>query len=1003
MRLRTTGAVLLALMLCGVRTASAQVATTGSIEVILEDPQGGRLPGVAVEASAPDVVTARRAVTNAEGVATLEALAPSTRYVVKAQLAGFRDLERTDILVRTGQVTTLRLELGLSAVTEQITVAPPLTPQLDMTRALSGADLTLRFTESLPTGRSYQSYLQLVPGVMPDSQNLSGNPSSRSGMNWKDQSSGDNIGLSPDNFVYFEGINVTDPVSGGFGANLNTEIIQEQKVVTGGLPAEYVGAPGLISTVITKSGTNRYSGSYNYFFQNDGFVAANRNNPDNTFSSTDTAFTLGGPLVRDRLWAFGSFRYLKNTRDVSAQDTRALLRTVDTTEKQGFAKATYAPNRSNLLSFMFLNDPFERTGSLDTAVVNNRDRVRRQGGENYSATFSRIWDRLLIEGSYNQHDNEVTDLALDRTIRNTIAFQRSTTRTLADEQLGGFGEDRPEFRNSKQARVTAQYQLGMHRIKGGYEWGRRDDIRDQLFIPGSDRSQYTSIASQYGAVSAASIANTTLWSTRVFDVNNAGDFAGLISAIDAAPNRASFYGMYDTDVSGTLTPAELGDSLLFNSTLGNPNGQLNYYRVTMTRTGKQSQKLRSDSFYVQDDIRMGRFSFNVGLRSERWEHFSTTNASLFTFDWTFAPRLTAVYDLAGDGRQKVSAFWGRYYDPVRMDTTNYAGTVSGATREEQVFINNQWLTYRVLGVSSTAGVFAPNTRTPFTDELQLQYERDLGRNMSASATYYNRRTRDIFEDINLPIYANPAKYLGFDGVGDVNDPKSLFLGYDYFGFDPNNPPAATYVLGTLKGGRRDFNGLEFVFRKRYSDNWQGLFSYNYLDATGNAVSDGNADFAGDQFFFDPRAPNMTGRLPGTVRHLVKGAGSYTLKWGIEVGGAFRWNSGPIANRTFNVQGRRLPVLGPQYTYGGVRAPWVAPTSLAAVQNPSWGQFDLRVQHVHRFQRFTTELFLDVFNVLNNQGATRLEDLAAGSGGTPFGSPIAWVSPRRAFLGIRGRF
>ena len=62
-------------------------------------------------------------------------------------------------------------------------------------------------------------------------------------------------------------------MSGTFGANLNTEIIQEQQVLTGGIPAEYVGAPGLLSSVITKSGTNRFSGSVNYFFQNDGLVA----------------------------------------------------------------------------------------------------------------------------------------------------------------------------------------------------------------------------------------------------------------------------------------------------------------------------------------------------------------------------------------------------------------------------------------------------------------------------------------------------------------------------------------------------------------------------------------------------------------------------------------------------------------------------------------------------------------------------------------------------------
>ena len=92
-----------------------------------------------------------------------------------------------------------------------------------------------------------------------------------------------------------------------------------------------------------------------------------------------------------------------------------------------------------------------------------------------------------------------------------------------------------------------------------------------------------------------------------------------------------------------------------------------------------------------------------------------------------------------------------------MDMTNFAGTTNGSTREEQVYINNQWVTYRVRGFSAIPdGFFAPDTKTPYTDEMQLQYEVDLGNNMSVSATYYNRRTRDIFEDFDPGIYTDPA-------------------------------------------------------------------------------------------------------------------------------------------------------------------------------------------------------------------------------------------------------
>lgn len=980
--------------------AYAQVATTGTIQVVAQDKDGGRLPGVTVTAEAADSVTKRTAVTDLTGTAVLEALAPSTQYKVTMTLSGFADQVRENVLVRSGQTASLQVTLQIAGLTEavQVTAASPI---VDVRSATAGQDITLQLTESLPTGRSYQSYLQLVPGVMPDSQTATGNPASRSGMNWKDVQTNDNLGFSTDNFYYFEGINVTDPVAGTFGANLNTEIIQEQKVITGGIPAEFVGASGLISTVVTKSGTNSYSGSANYFFQNNNLVAANKHNPDNSFSSTDTAFTIGGPFLKNKAWGFGSWRYTKDTRDVNAQDTHAFLRTVDTIQKQGFAKATFAPTQNDTASVMFLNDPFDRSGTTDPTVPNNRDRQRIQGGNNYSGTYSRIWGGMLIDAAVNKHDAEITDLSVVRTARNTVAYQRSTTRTLADEQLGGFGQDFPETRPTLQAKGSVNWVWHGNKIKGGYEWAQHKDIRDLLYLPDTDRSQYTSIAALYGSATAASISNSTLWSTRQFNVANASDFNGLIARINTLPNRAAFYTAYDTDGNGTITQAELGNSLVFNSTAGNPNSQINYYRITQTATGKQDQQVRANSLFAQDEFDFNRLTFNVGLRAEHWEHFSTTGFSIFAFDWTLAPRVSAAYDIKGDGTQKASAYWGRYYDPIRMDMTNFAGTTSGSTREEQVFINNQWVTYRVRGFSAVPdGLFAPNTKTPYTDELQLMYESDLGHNMSVSAAYYNRKTRDIFEDFDPGIYTVPSAY-----GGDVNAPDSLFLGWAYFGFDPNNPPAANFFLSTLKGGERNYNGLELVFRKRYSNNWQALASYSYLDATGNTVSDGNADFAGDVFWLDPRAPNMDGTIPGTIHHLFKASGSYMTRWGVELGGTYHWNSGTIVNETQLASNRRLPIqVATPFAFGGITDNWVAPGARGAVQNPSWGQFDLRAQYSKRMgNRFTPEFFIDIFNVFDDQAATRTEDLVAGTGGTHFGDDIAWLNPRRAFIGARVRF
>src|SRR5690606_27808315 len=143
--------------------------------------------------------------------------------------------------------------------------------------------------------------------------------------------------------------------------------------------------------------------------------------------------------------------------------------------------------------------------------------------------------------------------------------------------------------------------------------------------------------------------------------------------------------------------SELGALLSYASTAGNPNGRINYSRTIQSEDGPQLTQSKGLTFFAQDQFAFGRLSLNLGLRAEQWRHFATTGDDIYTFDWALAPRLSAAYDIRGDGRQKAYVYFGRYYDPIRNNMTNFAGTLTGAIREEQVFINDQWLTYRVRG------------------------------------------------------------------------------------------------------------------------------------------------------------------------------------------------------------------------------------------------------------------------------------------------------------------
>lgn len=981
--------------------ASAQVTSTGAIQVVVEDSDGGRLPGVVVTADASDSITRRTTVTDGQGVATLDALAPSAQYVVTVQLSGFQDQTRDQVLVRTGQTATVRFTLSIAGLAEAVTVTAT-SPVVDVRSATTGQDITLQLTESLPTGRSYQSYLQLVPGVMPDDPTGGGNPAARGGVNYSDI--GGNIGVSSDNAYYFDGINVTDPVSGTFGANLNTEIIQEQKVLTGGIPAEFIGTPGLISNVVTKSGSNSFTGSVNYFFQNADLSAENENGPSDDFSTRDNGYTIGGPVLRNQAWFFGSYRYLQREDTVSTLDTRELLRTVDNTQHQGFAKGSWAPTTADLISFTYLSDPTDISGRRERDITNARDRGVEQGGHRYSGTYTRVWGNTLLEVGANKHNGEISQLSAIREARNDIVFRQIDARTLADEQVGGFGQDLINERDTQGIRGALSHTIGRHTFKGGVEYTKNENFRDTLFL---NDATYTSLAAQFAGagVTAANVVDGS-WSILRFDHSNTSDFAGFIRTIEGRPDRARFFALFDLNGDGTISPTELGQGLVFNSTSGNPNSAVNYDRTFQSATGPQETSSEGLSFFVQDTFALNRLTFNLGLRAERWEHTATTGENIFTFDWEFAPRLSAVYDVLGDGRHKASAYWGRYYDPVRNNMTNFAGTLTGSILEEQVFAGGEWITYRTRGgPTQQDAFFAPTTQTPYTDDLTVGYAVDLGSSTSIEALYINRRTRDILEDYDLELYATSVDG-SINYPGPIDHPDSLFLGLGYFGYSAN--PGSNFVIATLEGGKRDFQGVEVVFRKRFSDRWQLLTSYNWNDAMGNTNSDSNADFQGDVLFLDPRAPNQYGRQPGNITHLVKGGGSYTFDFGLQVGGFFNWNSGTAASRTFRASRRNLPIrvpAGQTFEFAGITSErWIAPNTVGTLENPSWGTLDLRVQYVRALAgRVNVEVFADIFNVTDTQDSIRNQDLVAGLGTTAFGDPIQWVAPRRAFLGARLRF
>ena len=214
--------IALAAMTIGIASgAFAQVANSGTIEVFVTDPQGQTLPGATVEASAVNTTTKRVAVTDENGKAVLELLEPSEVYTVKITMQGFKEQVRENQLVRVAQVLTIRTALVLPGVEEAVTVSAETTPLVDVGARRPGRTSRCSSPSRCRPAARIRATCSSCRACCPTIRSSAGNPASKSGVNYSDI--GGALGVSSDNFYYFNGINVTDPVTGTFGSNLNTE------------------------------------------------------------------------------------------------------------------------------------------------------------------------------------------------------------------------------------------------------------------------------------------------------------------------------------------------------------------------------------------------------------------------------------------------------------------------------------------------------------------------------------------------------------------------------------------------------------------------------------------------------------------------------------------------------------------------------------------------------------------------------------------------------------
>src|SRR5256885_4322999 len=294
--------------------AAAQTGQ-GSLRGYVRDDQGGALPGVTITARSAAIMQPTTVLTDAEGYYRLVNLPPGT-YVVTAELTGFATFRREDVLLRAGANFQVDMTMKIGTLQETVTVSGE-SPMLEVSKPSNVLNISGEFQREMPiqARRNWSDFLEITPGV--HSRPF-------------DDGSGRMVyfGHGTEHFAHVV------QLEGAIASNyqdaqityiaMGADMVDDVQVKTGGIDASAPMGTGLNINVITKSGGNTFKGSAAYAYQPEGW---NGNNVDNCSASAGcrpgsasaggtptTAIvrqfdgSLGGPLVRDKTWFFGSVR-----------------------------------------------------------------------------------------------------------------------------------------------------------------------------------------------------------------------------------------------------------------------------------------------------------------------------------------------------------------------------------------------------------------------------------------------------------------------------------------------------------------------------------------------------------------------------------------------------------------------------------------------------------------------------------------------------------------------
>ena len=977
--------------------------TTGVIEITAKDANGAIVPNVTFTVASTGQSTGykRTITTDDSGFVRLNQVPPGTYSVTAAATAGFKVLTLTGINVGLGQATpvSFTMAIGTGDIVVDVTSSNDVNP-IDVTDTKIQTTINAQTAELLPKGLNIDSIFKFSPAARQDA---------RSGTNATGEAQFQIDGASgSENTFIIDGQEVTNSRTGALDSNskLPFALVQEVQIKSSGFEAEYGGATGGVINVVTKGGSNSLRGEFGINLRTSRIEPIDRFSLRNNagvpewyparrdqYNETSPGASVGGPILKDRIWFFASYapQLYSRTRTLVFRDqsTRVPTGRVETyhakqRKEASFARIDAQPfTRLRLTGTLNWNPITRSTNAFSAPGYSNELNPSfasavyfdQTGGRQNSMNFTgqgvySLTNNLIISGRLGHYFLNEKLTAYGQGDRSNPTINCAAQPSVSQQFPANFGCQRGTGNgvpgvSATEYDVTARNQydldatysfsmLGRHEIKGGYQY---NGISNNVSDGNNDQI-------------------TLRWGTG--PLNGVGAISGHAGMIPSAPGATG---------SGALTLFE---------TKGNVSS-------------------KNEAFYVQDKWQpTRRLTLNLGFRTER-ENVPSYAAGLpgidFSFSSKIAPRLGAAYDLTGDGKTKVSAFYGLFYDRFKLELPR--GSFGGDLFHTVYFdlfatdnINtiNRDTVFGAGGLATAGGACPLGTQTPVVGRVRCDKDFRVPSNTGGPLTqvggidpnikpFQQREVTFTFERQLTKIYSVSARYTRkqvLHAIEDAGFPNESGSEYYIIG----NPGEGLYkeqadMFGTLAlKPQRQYDAFELRLDRRFANHFFFNASYTYSRLYGNYAGLSSSDENGrpspnvNRNFDQPHAGFTVAGGPdngllGTDRpHEIKFYGTYSLNWN-QFG---LWKANTTDFEVFTTA-----------SSGSVITTFITLNDISQIvldkrgdqgRTPTFTQTDFALRHSIKFGkdgRFTLRGDVDILNVFNEYVVTLVGPTTEGLG------------------------